>query len=35
MARGYMGEILNVDLTKGTIEEEELDEKSDRSHVVL
>ena len=27
MARGYMGELLNIDLTAGTFEEEELDEQ--------
>ena len=33
MARGYMGEILNVDLTNGTIEEETLDEKLCRDYI--
>ena len=33
MARGYMGEILNVDLNKGTIEEETLDENLCRDYI--
>ena len=33
MAHGYMGSILNVDLTKGTIEEENLDEKLCRDYL--
>jgi aldehyde:ferredoxin oxidoreductase len=33
MARGYMGEILNVDLTSGKIEVEELDEKICRDYI--
>ncbi len=33
MAHGYMGEILNVDLTKGTIEEETLDEQLCRDYI--
>jgi len=33
MARGYMGSILNIDLGKGTIEEEELDEKLCRDYI--
>ncbi|MFN2157701.1 MAG: aldehyde ferredoxin oxidoreductase N-terminal domain-containing protein, partial [Anaerolineae bacterium] len=33
MARGYMGKILNVDLSKGTIEEEALDEQLCRDYI--
>ena len=33
MARGYMGEILNVDLTSGTIEEKTLDEQLCRDYI--
>lgn len=33
MARGYMGKILNVDLNKGTIEQEPLDEQLCREYV--
>src|SRR5512139_1084946 len=33
MAHGYMGSILNVDLSTGTIEEEELDEKLCRDYI--
>jgi len=33
VARGYMGKILNVDLSKGTIEEEALDEQLCRDYV--
>ncbi|MBN1641406.1 MAG: aldehyde ferredoxin oxidoreductase family protein [Anaerolineae bacterium] len=33
MARGYMGKILNVDLTKGTVQEEALDEQLCRDYI--
>jgi aldehyde:ferredoxin oxidoreductase len=33
VARGYMGKILNVDLSKGTIEEEALDEQLCRDYI--
>ena len=33
MARGYMGKILNVDLSKGTIQEEALDEALCRDYI--
>ena len=33
MARGYMGKILNVDLTRGTVQEEALDEQLCRDYV--
>ena len=33
MARGYMGKILNVDLSKGTIQEEALDEQLCRDYI--
>ena len=33
MARGYMGTILNVDLSKGSIKEEELDEQLCRDYI--
>ena len=33
MARGYMGEILNIDLTTGKIEAETLDEKMCRDYI--